>query len=78
MRLGKAALAGGGRRDRHPGGLGEVAQLLVGLRDAHAVAGDDHRALGGEDALGGGRDLRRVGRRRGRRQIVAGRIQHRL
>ena len=65
MGLGKAALAGGGRRDRHPRGLGKRAQLVVGLRDAHPVAGDDDRALGGKDALGRGRDLRRIGRRRG-------------
>jgi hypothetical protein len=54
--LGKAALAGGGRRHRQPGGLRQPPQLVIGLGDAHSVAGDHHRLLRCEDRLGGGLD----------------------
>ena len=37
--------------------LGELAQLLAGLAEDHAVPGDDQRPLGGVDQLGGAGDL---------------------
>ena len=41
MRFREGALAGGGRRDRQTGRLGQRAELVVGLSDADAVAGND-------------------------------------
>ena len=78
MGFGKAALAGRGRRHRQPGCLGQSAQLVIGLGDAHAIAGDQHRPLRGQYRRGGGLDLALFGRRRRHRQVVAGRVQHRL
>ncbi len=78
MRLGEATLARRRRRHRQPGRLGELAQLVVALGNAHAVTGDDDRPLRGENAPGRRGDQRRLGRRRRGRQIEAGRIEHRL
>ncbi len=51
MRLGKRALPGRRRRHRHPCRLGERLELVVALRNAHAVAGNDDRPLGLEDRI---------------------------
>ncbi len=64
--------------DRHARSLRELAQLLVSLGDAHAVAGDDDRARGARMRSAARAIMRRVGRRRRRRQVVAGRVEHRL
>ena len=74
----EGALAGGGRRDRQTGRLGERAQFFIGLGNADAVAGDDDRPLGGEKLVGDGGDLRRIGRRRRCGQIEPGRVKDRL
>ena len=75
MGFGEAALPGGGRHNRQSRGLGQRDQFFVALRDAHAVAGDHHRSLGGKQCLSGGGNARRIGRRRRGRQIIARGIQ---
>ena len=75
MGFGEAALAGGGRDDRQSRGLGQRDEFFVTLRDAHAIAGDHHRSLGGKQRLRRGGNARRIGCRRWRRQIIARGIQ---
>ncbi len=76
--LGEAALACGRRRHRDSGGLGQPAQLVIGLGDAHAVAGDQHRLLRREDRPGGRLDARGVCGRRRWRKVVARWVEYRL
>ena len=64
MGFGEAALAGGRRHHRQSRRLGQRDELVIALRDAHAVAGDHHRPLRGKQRLRGGGHARRIGRRR--------------
>lgn len=58
---GQDADAGLGVADRDAGQLGEPRELLVGVGVEDAAAGDDERALGGADRVGGAADVRVVG-----------------
>jgi hypothetical protein len=58
----EAALAGRGRDHRQARRLDQRDELIVALRDAHAVAGDHHRPLGGQQCLRRRGDTRRIGR----------------
>ena len=58
---GQDADAGLGVAHRDAGQLGELREFLVGVGVEHAAAGDDQRALGGADRLGGAADVLVVG-----------------
>jgi hypothetical protein len=77
MRFGKAALAGGRRRDRQLERFRQLQQRLVGLGDADPVAGDDDRTLGRAQRLRGCGHLPAFGRRRQGRQVERRRIEPR-
>ena len=72
------ALAGRRGRDRNRQQVGQLGQLRPGARGVHPIAGDDHRARGGEERVGhlphvGRRGLRHAVRQVSRRLVNPGR-----
>jgi len=74
MGLGEAALASRGRRHRQSAHFGEPAQLVIGLRDADAVAGDQDRLLRSQQSRRGHLDLPGLGWRGRGGEVVPGRV----